>query len=116
MIVAIAGALLLPAGAPRTAGQTPPPNIVFVLADDFGVNDLGVYGRKDHRTPNLDKLAGEGLRFTTSYVAASICSPSRAAIMTGRAPARLHLTTFIPGRPDASSQGFCTRRCDSSCR
>jgi arylsulfatase A-like enzyme len=75
-----------------------------VLADDLGVNDLGVYGRKDHRTPHLDKLAAEGLRFTTAYVAASICSPSRAAIMTGRAPARLHLTTFIPGRPDASSQ------------
>ena len=105
VIIAIAGAMLLPtAGAPRTAGQTPPPNIVFVLADDLGVNDLGVYGRKDHRTPNLDKLAAEGLRFTTAYVAASICSPSRAAIMTGRAPARLHLTTFIPGRPDASSQ------------
>jgi arylsulfatase A len=104
VIIAVAGAILLPAGAPRTAGQTPPPNIVFVLADDLGINDLGVYGRTDHRTPNLDKLAAAGLRFTTAYVAASICSPSRAAIMTGRAPARLHLTTFIPGRPDASSQ------------
>ena len=62
VIIAVAGAiLLLAAGAPRTPGQTPPPNVVFVLADDLGVNDLGVYGRKDHRTPNLDKLAAEGL-------------------------------------------------------
>jgi arylsulfatase A-like enzyme len=84
--------------------QSRPPNIVFILADDLGVNDLGVYGRKEHRTPHLDRLAAEGLRFTTAYVASPICSPSRAAIMTGRAPARLHLTTFIPGRADAPSQ------------
>jgi len=70
----------------------------------FGVNDLGVYGRKEHHTPNLDRLAAEGLRFTTAYVASPICSPSRAAIMTGRFPARLHLTTFLPGRADAVSQ------------
>ena len=89
---------------PPTAAQSRPPNIVFVLADDLGVNDLGVYGRQEHRTPHLDRLAEEGLRFTTAYVASPICSPSRAAIMTGRAPARLHLTTFIPGRADASSQ------------
>jgi arylsulfatase A len=86
------------------SGQERRPNIVFVLADDLGVNDLGVYGRKEHLTPNLDRLAAEGLRFTTAYVASPICSPSRAAIMTGRFPARLHLTTFIPGRPDAASQ------------
>ena len=89
----------------RQAPSSPArPNIVFVLADDLGVNDLGVYGRKDHRTPNLDRLAAEGLRFTTAYVASPICSPSRAAIMTGRFPARLHITTFIPGRPDANTQ------------
>ncbi len=88
----------------RASTQRVPPNIVFILADDLGVNDLGVYGRRDHRTPNLDRLAAEGLRFTAAYVASPICSPSRAAIMTGRAPARLHLTTFLPGRADAASQ------------
>jgi arylsulfatase A-like enzyme len=88
----------------RLAAQSPPPNIVFILADDLGVNDLGVYGRADHRTPHIDRLAGEGLRFTTAYVASPICSPSRAAIMSGRAPARLHLTTFIPGRADTPAQ------------
>jgi len=84
--------------------QSRPPNIVFILADDLGVNDLGAYGRQDHRTPNLDRLAAGGLRFTSAYVASPICSPSRAALMTGRAPARLHITTFLPGRPDAPSQ------------
>jgi arylsulfatase A len=87
------------ASAQRTA-----PNIVFILADDLGVNDLAVYGRRDHRTPNLDRLAAEGLRFTAAYVASPICSPSRAALMSGLAPARLHLTTFLPGRADAASQ------------
>jgi arylsulfatase A len=88
----------------RPAAQSRPPNIVFILADDLGVNDLGVYGRREHRTPNLDRLASEGLRFTAAYVGSPICSPSRAAIMTGRAPARVHITTYIPGRPDAPSQ------------
>jgi arylsulfatase A len=80
------------------------PNIVFILADDLGIHDLGCYGRKDQPTPNLDRLAKQGMRFTSAYSAASICSPTRAAIMTGKSPARLKLTTFLPGRPDAVSQ------------
>ena len=91
-------------GERQTAAQPAPPNIVFILADDLGVNDLAVYGRTEHRTPNLDRLAAEGMRFTAAYVASPICSPSRAAIMTGRSPARLHLTTFLPGRPDTPAQ------------
>ena len=58
----------------------------------------------DQPTPRLDRLAAEGLRFTSAYAAQPVCSPTRAAIMTGKVPARLHLTTFLPGRPDASSQ------------
>ena len=81
-----------------------PPNILFILCDDLGINDLHCYGRQDHHTPNLDRLAREGMRFTSAYCAQPICSPSRAAILTGKAPARLHLTTFLPGRPDATSQ------------
>lgn len=81
-----------------------PPNIVFILADDLGINDLHCYGRKDHHTPHLDRLASQGMRFTSAYCAQPICSASRAAILTGKTPARLHLTTFLPGRPDSVSQ------------
>src|ERR1700722_251485 len=90
--------------SPVRAGEKRPPNIVFIVADDLGINDLGCYGRKDQPTPNLDKLAQQGMRFTSAYAAASICSPTRAAILTGKSPARLKLTTFLPGRPDAVSQ------------
>jgi len=79
-------------------------NILFILCDDLGINDLHCYGRADHRTPNLDRLAEQGTRFTSAYCAQPICSPSRAAILTGKTPARLHLTTFLPGRPDCVSQ------------
>lgn len=84
--------------------ESAPPNIVFILADDLGINDLHCYGRADHRTPNLDKLAASGGRFTNAYSAASVCSPTRAALLTGLHPARLHITTFLPGRPDCPSQ------------
>lgn len=80
------------------------PNIVFILSDDLGINDLHCYGRADHHTPSLDRLATQGMRFTSAYCAQPICSPSRAAILTGQTPARLHLTTYLPGRPDCVSQ------------
>jgi len=80
------------------------PNIVLILADDLGYNDLSCYGRRDQATPHLDRLAGEGIRFTSAYCAQPICSPSRAALLTGKCPARLHLTNYLPGRPDAASQ------------
>jgi arylsulfatase A len=98
------GLLLFLALVAAVQAAQPRPNIVFILADDLGINDLGCYGRSDHRTPHLDRLAREGMRFSASYCAQPICSPSRAALMTGKAPARLHLTTYLPGRPDARSQ------------
>jgi arylsulfatase A-like enzyme len=66
-----------------------PPNVLFVLGDDLGYGDLSCYGRPDYRTPRLDGLAREGLRFTGNYTAAAVCTPSRVALMTGRYPARL---------------------------
>jgi len=80
------------------------PNIVLVNADDLGINDLSCYGRQDQPTPNLDRLAREGMRFTSAYCGQAICSASRAALMTGKAPARLHLTSYLPGRPDSPAQ------------
>jgi arylsulfatase A len=94
------GALL--ALSPASA-QDAPPNFVILFADDLGINDLGCFGRKDQRTPNLDKLAAEGARFTQAYAAASVCSPSRAGLLTGQSPARLKITTFLSGRSDRAS-------------
>ncbi len=76
------------------------PNIVVLLADDLGINDIGAYGRIGHRTPNLDRLATEGKRFTCAYAPAAVCSPTRAALLTGQHPARLQITSFLPGRAD----------------
>lgn len=73
-------------------------NFIFILVDDMGWTDLGCYGSRFYETPNIDKLAREGMRFTNAYVAAPVCSPSRASILTGKYPARLHLTDWIPGR------------------
>jgi arylsulfatase A-like enzyme len=73
-----------------------PPNIVFILADDLGYGDLSCYGRPDYRTPHLDRLAREGLRFTSNYTAAAVCTPTRVALMTGRYPARLPIGLVEP--------------------
>lgn len=73
------------------------PNIVFILADDLGYAQLGCYGSDYYSTPNLDQLASEGMKFTNAYAACAVCSPTRASIMTGKYPARLHLTDFIAG-------------------
>jgi arylsulfatase A-like enzyme len=81
-------------GLPASA---PPPNVLLVLVDDMGVHQLGCYGNAFYETPCLDGLARESVRFTQAYGASPVCSPSRAALYTGRHPARLHLTNYIPG-------------------
>jgi arylsulfatase A len=80
-----------------SAAEKPKLNFVFILADDLGWTDLSCYGSKFHETPNLDKLASQGMKFTQAYSACTVCSPTRAALLTGKYPARLHLTDYIPG-------------------
>ncbi len=75
------------------------PNILFVLVDDMGWMDLRCQGNERLDTPHIDRLAAQGLRFTDAYAAAPVCSPTRAAALTGQSPARLHLTTHIPDGP-----------------
>jgi arylsulfatase A len=78
--------------------QTAPPNVILILLDDLGWRDFGCYGHKFHETPHIDQLAREGVMFTQSYAACCVCSPTRASIQTGKYPARLQLTDWIPGR------------------
>ncbi|MDH4092592.1 MAG: sulfatase [Cyclobacteriaceae bacterium] len=81
------------------------PNIVFILADDLGYFDLSCYGNPYNNTPNIDRLATDGLLFKQAYVASPVCSPSRAAILTAKHPARLHLTNFLVGnKVDSASR------------
>jgi arylsulfatase A-like enzyme len=78
------------------------PNIVFVLADDLGWAELGCYGNKFNETPNLDRMASEGMRFTHAYAAAPVCSPYRAALLTGLHPARLGIVDYL--RPNSANR------------
>jgi len=80
------------------AAAPPLPNIVFIVADDLGWADLGAYGSSFHQTPRLDRLAREGLRFTNAYAACPVCSPTRAALLTGRYPPRVGITDYIGGQ------------------
>ena len=98
---AIAGGGLLGAtrarGAAAKARDGKPLNVVFFLIDDLGQTDLGVYGSKFYETPACDRLAAMGVRFTNGYAACTVCSPTRFSIMTGKYPARGHLTDWISG-------------------
>jgi arylsulfatase A-like enzyme len=76
------------APAPTASPTPPPPNVVLLLADDLGYGDLSAYGNTDVRMPAVDRLAAEGIRFTSFYTPSSVCQPSRAALMTGRYPVR----------------------------
>lgn len=102
VLPALLPALLAP--APAAAQEQPRPNFVFVLVDDLGWRDVGAYGSDFYETPNIDRLAREGMRFLNGYAAAPVCSPTRASILTGRYPARLRQTDWIAGRGDRPDQ------------
>lgn len=88
------------AGVGCTNPPAKKPNVIYILADDLGYNELGCYGNTFNETPQLDELARQGVRFTQAYAAAPVCSPYRAALMTGLYPARVGITDYL--RPDAA--------------
>lgn len=109
MMLAVAVAVLTvtslrTGGAPASPALKP--NIVFILVDDLGWADVGCFGSKYYETPSIDRLASRGMRFTDAYAACAVCSPTRASILTGRYPARLHLTDWIPGEGDAPTHAL----------
>ncbi|MGI9429955.1 MAG: sulfatase-like hydrolase/transferase, partial [Bythopirellula sp.] len=85
------------------------PNVVMILVDDLGWTDLGCYGSTFYDTPRLDAFAAGAARFTNAYAASPVCSPTRAAIMTGKNPARLHITDWIPGMLPSNSPAALNR-------
>jgi arylsulfatase A len=87
-----------------TAAAAERPNVVFFLIDDLGWADLGCYGSRYYETPQIDQLARRGMQFTDAYAACPACSPTRASILTGKYPARLRLTDWIPGRTPANAK------------
>jgi len=110
--VGVLGTSRLP-GATRKPGELSDgtrgkPNVVIILVDDLGWTDLACFGSRYYETPNLDRLASQGMKFTDAYAACAVCSPTRAAVMTGRYPARVGVTDWIrarfqggkPRRPD----------------
>ncbi len=93
-----AAALTLPHRAIAVNSKRRKPNVVSIVIDDLGWADVGCNGSRFHETPNIDALAAQGMRFTDGYAACPVCSPTRASIMTGKYPARLHITDYLIGR------------------
>ncbi|MSU64507.1 MAG: N-acetylgalactosamine-6-sulfatase [Opitutus sp.] len=106
LLVITAAAWALGAGAGATAAPSPRPNIVVILADDLGYGDLGCYGHPRIKTPHLDRLAAEGTRFMQFYVPHSVCSPTRAAAVTGQYPSRWHTYAHFAWLSDNARRGM----------
>ena len=86
-------------------------NFVFILVDDLGWADLGCYGSSFYETPNVDRLAREGMRFTDAYAACPVCSPTRASIMTGKYPARMDTTDWFGApQPDTAHKHWTGKK------
>jgi arylsulfatase A-like enzyme len=98
LLLAVAAVLAAMANPLHAAAAAPKPNILFILTDDMGYGDIGCYGGKFAPTPNIDRLAREGIRFTQYYSVSPICSPSRTGLTTGMFPARWNITSFLQTR------------------
>ena len=100
MIAWLAILFIIACGGRRDRGQEERPNIVLIMSDDLGYADIGVFGSRDIPTPNIDRIAQEGVRFTNAYVSGPYCSPTRAGLMTGRYPQRFGYEFNPDGSPD----------------
>src|SRR6186997_250637 len=103
-LLAIAAASFLIASAGSLAAQSRP-NIVFLIADDLGYGDIGAFGQTKIRTPNLDRLAKDGMRFTHYYSGHNVCAPSRCVLMTGKHPGHAYIRNNRGGVGQAGSLG-----------
>jgi arylsulfatase A len=102
LFLALCSLCLCGSFSPLFSAETP--NVILIVIDDLGQRDLGCYGSTFYKTPNIDKMAKDGLRFTDFYAACPVCSPTRASIITGRYPQRMNVTDWIPGRKDMPDQ------------
>ena len=107
IILALSGLLFSPIGAMAAPKA---PNVIVILIDDMGWIDSAPYGSEYYDTPNLTRLAEEGMLFTDAYAASPLCSPTRASIMSGQYPARLHLTVAITGKSVPEPQALLPDR------
>ena len=108
MLIIFSAFTLVSFGQPgvRTDSQERQPNILFILIDDMGYADLGCYGNDKVKTPAIDRLAKEGIRFTGYYASAPICSPSRVAVFTGQYPSRWGITSYLDSRAKNEERGM----------
>ncbi len=105
--LALAPCNLLGCAAVPRAGRQRKPNIIFLFADDLGYGDLGCYGQKEIKTPNLDRMAAEGMRFTQHYSGSTVCAPSRCVLMTGLHTGHCLIrgNALVPLRPEDVTVG-----------
>ena len=99
LLFCLGGSGLFGESLPAQPVDQRPPNVVLIMADDLGWKDLNCYGNDSVETPALNRLASQGMLFTDAYSASPVCSPTRAAMMTGLAPARLNITNHAAGHP-----------------
>ena len=106
MLRLAASILALVCAPSLSAADKAHPNLVFILTDDQSAWSIGAYGNRDSRTPNMDRLAREGARFLNAFVCTPVCSPSRAAILTGRYGTQLGITDYISAKEGKSGLGL----------
>jgi arylsulfatase A-like enzyme len=99
-LAAIVGLCLPSVPGMAAAAGPPPPNVVFILCDDLGYGDLGCFGQKKIRTPNIDRLAAEGMRFTQHYSGNAVCAPARCVLMTGQHPGHAFIRDNLGVKPE----------------